>query len=362
MPDWKKSMQQTFEYYEVDPGTWKDKRLINNVKSCSISWDSEVETLGSASFEVTDNIGECYIRVYLITIQNGVTEKHPLGTFLVQTPSTSFDGKVQAISLDAYTPLIELKEKQPPIGFTVLKEDENKEPTNVLDAVYKNTRENLRAPVIKPEGNKKLEYDFVANTDDTWISYNTDLLKAIECEYSLDELGRVSFSPKQDAEALQPVCTFDDGNSSILYPDITINKDLYGIPNVVEVIYTSAKANVHVRAVNDDPSSPISTVSRGREIPYRITDPSVAVIQSPDAAEIQLQEYANQTLRDLSNLECSVSFSHGYYPVHVGDCVRLNYERAGLVGVKARIISQSIKCKSGMQVSTKAVFKNKLWG
>ena len=28
MPDWKKSMQQTFEYYIVDPGTWKDKDQI----------------------------------------------------------------------------------------------------------------------------------------------------------------------------------------------------------------------------------------------------------------------------------------------------------------------------------------------
>ena len=25
MPDWTKSMQQTFEYYVVDPNTWKDK-------------------------------------------------------------------------------------------------------------------------------------------------------------------------------------------------------------------------------------------------------------------------------------------------------------------------------------------------
>lgn len=28
MPDWKKSMQQTFEYYIVDPGTWKDKNRL----------------------------------------------------------------------------------------------------------------------------------------------------------------------------------------------------------------------------------------------------------------------------------------------------------------------------------------------
>ena len=115
MADWLASMQQTFEYYIVDPGTWKDTKRLDNVKSCSISRDSDSETLGSATIDVTDSLGECYIRVYLITIQNGIKEKHPLGTFLVQTPSSSFDGKIRSVSMDAYTPLLELKENPPPL-------------------------------------------------------------------------------------------------------------------------------------------------------------------------------------------------------------------------------------------------------
>ena len=122
MADWTKSMQQSFEYYIVDPGTWKDVELLNNVKSCSINRDSEAQTLGSATIDVTDSVGECYIRVYLITIQNGLKEKHPLGTFLVQTPSSSFNGKIRDVSMDAYTPLLELKENPPPIGYSIFKE------------------------------------------------------------------------------------------------------------------------------------------------------------------------------------------------------------------------------------------------
>ena len=111
MIDWLSSMQQSFEYYTVDPNTWMDNKKIENVKSCSISRDSEAETLGSATIDITESLGECYIRVYLVTIQNGITEKHPLGTYLVQSPSTSFDGRSTSISMDAYTPLIELKEE-----------------------------------------------------------------------------------------------------------------------------------------------------------------------------------------------------------------------------------------------------------
>lgn len=35
MVDWSASMQQSFEYYIVDPGTWKDTERIRTVKSCS---------------------------------------------------------------------------------------------------------------------------------------------------------------------------------------------------------------------------------------------------------------------------------------------------------------------------------------
>ena len=117
MPDWTKTMQQTFEYYTVDPGTWRDVRKLNCILNTSISRDSSVETLGSASITTSESIGECYIRVYLVTIQNGVMEKHPLGTFLVQSPSYNFDGKVNNITLDAYTPLLELKENPTPLGL-----------------------------------------------------------------------------------------------------------------------------------------------------------------------------------------------------------------------------------------------------
>ena len=110
MIDWSSSMQQTYEYYIVDPKTWKDDTKVSNIKSSSIERDSE--TLGSASFEMGDLIGECYIRVYLVAIQNGITYRYPLGTFLVETPSTKFDGKTHTISADAYTPLKELKENR----------------------------------------------------------------------------------------------------------------------------------------------------------------------------------------------------------------------------------------------------------
>ena len=352
MIDWLSSMQQTFEYYVVNPDTWKDEKLIDNVISCTINRDSEAETLGSATIDVSESLGECYIRVYLITIQNGVKEKHPLGTFLVQTPSSSFDGKIRDVSMDSYTPLLELKESPPPLGYYIAKDE------NIMDNAYRLVREHARAPVVKAECDTNLFNDFVSDTDDTWITFLIDLIANAKYTFSLDEMGRILFSPKQDTASLQPVWTYDDGNSSILYPDLEMDHDLYGIPNVVEVIYSSGNEHYYSRVVNDDPNSPISTISRGREIVYRETDPSVI----GDPTSDQIQEYAEKLLASLSTLEYTVTYSHGYCPVRIGDCVRLNYSRAGLNNVKAKVISQTIECEPGCKVTEKAVFTTKLWG
>ena len=351
MADWLSSMQQTFEYYIVDPKTWKDIELIDTVKSSTIQRDAEAETLGSATIDMTESVGESYIRIYLITIQNGLRERHPLGTFLVQTPSLNFNGRLQNISVDAYTPLIELKESPPPLGYSILKN------SNVMDFAYRLARERARAPVVKTECNTPLGMNFTASTDDTWLTFLSDLIANAKYNFALDEMGRILLSPYQDTASLQPVWTYNDDNSSILYPEISVDRDLYGIPNVVEVIHSNGAGYYFVRAVHDDPNSVTSTVSRGREIIHRVNNPDL--VGKP--TESQVKDYANQLLRELSVLEYTVTYTHGYCPVRLGDCVRLNYARAGITNIKAKVISQTIKCEPGCPVTEKAVFTTRLW-
>ena len=104
MIDWTSTMQQTFEYYVVDPGTWCDDKRLDNVRSCTITRDATADTLGSATIDADNMTGECYIRVYLVAIQNGVKYRFPLGTFLVQTPSSKYSGALRSVSMQAYTP------------------------------------------------------------------------------------------------------------------------------------------------------------------------------------------------------------------------------------------------------------------
>lgn len=351
MIDWTKSMQQTFEFYKVDPSTWKDSERIDTVTSCSISRDLEASTLGSATINCHESLEECYVRVYLKVNQNGVEQKVPLGTFLVQTPSVSFDGKVSSVSMDAYTPLIELKGTPPPIGYSLLKGE------TIMDVAAVLCREHMRAPVVEADNDEELRTNFVSNLDDTWLTFIADLVANADYTLGLDDMGQIIFEKNQDIGSLRPVWTYTDDNSSILYPDITNQRDLYGIPNVVEVVYSTNEGYMSSRVVNNDKNSPISVYNRGREVVYRDSNPNFGGIPT----QAQIDEYATQLLRNLSCLEHTITYSHSYCPVRIGDCVTLNYRRADLENVKAKVISQSINCETGCKVEETAVYTTKLW-
>lgn len=349
--NWHDSMQQSFEFYIVDPNTWKDKDLIENVESCSINRDSSSDTLGSASIDCDTLLTECYFRVYLLVIQHGHKFKEALGTYMIQTPSIGFDGKKKSSSIDAYTPLIELKDTAPSIGYSLMKN------TKIMPIVHSICRENMRAPVIEAESTKTLYDDFVSNPQDSWLTFIKDLAANAKFELDMDALGRLLFEPIKDIGSLQPVWVYEDNDISILYPDVTDERDFYGIPNAVEVVYSTDSGFLISRVVNDNPESPISTVNRGREVLYRDTNPSI----SGNPTQDYLDEYATQLLRNLSCLEHTISYKHGYCPVRVGDCVLINYERAGLKNIKVKVISQCIKCDTGCTVEEKAIYTENLW-
>ena len=351
MPDWTKSMQQTYEYYIVDPNSWKDTRMITTVQSCSITRDSTSDTRGSASFTIDESLGEVYIRVYLVTVQNGIRERFPLGTFLVQTNSPTYNGMVKSMACTAYTPLIELKENMPPLGYSCLKND------NVMDSAYRVAKDYGRAPVAKTTNSKTFFSDFVANPTENALSYLTNLLAYADYNLQLDEMGTIMFAPTQSLAALQPVWEFADDENSILQSSIAITDDIYGIPNVVEVVYSNSSDYYYARVVNDNPNSPVSTVNRGREIIYRETSPSL----TGNSTGPQIQEYAEAMLEALSTLSCTVSYTHGYCPVRVGDCVRIRCKQMGAEVIKAQVVSQTIECVPGCTVSETAAYTMNLW-
>lgn len=354
--DWTQPMKQTYEFYRVDSKTWQDAERVLDIDSCIITRDATVDTLGSGSFECINELEECYIRVYLIAEQNGRKHRICLGTLMVQTPEVSYDGKRTHLTMDGYTSLIELKNSMPPIGYAI------REGHDLMNRAFRNTLDHCQAPVIEPGYSKTLYSHFLANPDDTWFTFIKDLLANGESHFTVDEYGVISFALDEEINSATPVWVYCDDDKSILFQDIKDQRDLYNIPNVVEVVYSNGTSTFTGIARNDDENSITSTISRGREVVFRETNPNIPGDMTGDNAQQYIDAYAEKLLSNKSQLEHTITYRHGFCPaVKVGDGVIINYRAAGLINIKAKVISQNISCKTGCEVEETAVYMTNTW-
>lgn len=369
--DWTKSMQQTFEYYTVDPKTWYDDKQIMTVISSSHSHDITTDLKGNATLNTTEQMGENYIRTYMVCKQGRYTYRECLGTYLYMSSSDSFDGIKHNYTMTGYSPLVELQEALPPVGYfiygKVKKGDEAPLVTEeIRKAIVNNTRCEFTMNITIP---KPLLNNFVAGTGDNWLTVVNNLLTASsEAKYMLmvDEWGTVQLRNQLNAESMQPKFVFDDGNSSILLPTIDTNEDLFTIPNAVELIFTGNKLyGAHkVTVYNEDEASPVSVQKRGRVIKRRYSVTNIAVptgTVTEDIIHEVVESQAYTLLEALSTVSKAISFSHGYCGSKVGDCIIINYTRAGLENVKAVITTQKVNCTPGCQVDETALYTKKYW-
>lgn len=371
--DWTKSMQQTFEFYTVDPNTWYDDTKLENIISCDITHDLTSDKRGNASITISEPLPECYIRTYLVVTQAGFVHKICLGTYLYMTSSDSFDGMKHNITMTGYTPMVELEEKLPPLGFHIVGITNRKHSGDapmVTDAIkdivttYTRCEIENRTIIQKP-----LLNDFVAGTNDTFLAVINNILDASSLQQyilTVDEWGTIIVKDKPVLEDAIPTYIYTDDNSSILLPSLDTNDDIYGIPNVIEVLYTGDKRLPAIRVIvkNEDPTSIVSIQARGREIAKRYTITNIAAPAndySEAAVRAQVTDQAERLLEAASTIQKTISYSHGYCDVKVGDTVLINYERAGMINVRAKVVSQKISCKPGCQVDEQAVYTKKLW-
>lgn len=350
--DWSRSMSQTYDFYLVDTDTWMDLQRIDCVTKCTIDWDYSSNTVGSAKVTCTENFGEWYIRAYLIAKQDGVEYRRAMGTFLILTPEDNFDGKISSWDLDAYSPLIELTETYPPLGYCIPKN------TNVLQIASQLCSEHMRAPVITPDfGTDILYEDFVASPDETWLEFLSSLVAHANHKIMVDEYGQCVFMPIRRTGSLAPTMTYTTDNSSMLLPAVRQTRDLYSIPNKVDVIFSTSNKYLVSTAINDNPTSPTSVSARGRYIEIRETSPNL----SGNPTQSQLDKYAETLLKEASTLEYTVTYTHGYCDTAIGEGVMLRYPEVGLNGVKAKIILQSIDLVPGCLVQETAIYTSALY-
>lgn len=166
--------------------------------------------------------------------------------------------------------------------------------------------------------------------DTTKLQIVNDLLSTINY-FSLFTNGDGQFrgEPYVKPASRPTVYDFLDGDNCIYLPTLAKDVDVWSIPNKVIAISQgdgTTAGLVSEPAINDDPASPYSTVSRGRTITRSF--PGVEV-----ADQTTLDAYAERRLIELTTPTASVEIQHGFVPgVTFNRAVRFRREPAGIDG------------------------------
>ncbi|MEG0462126.1 hypothetical protein, partial [Gordonibacter sp.] len=162
-----------------------------------------------------------------------------------------------------------------------------------------------------------------------------------------DGYGSVILRPYANPVYCLPTVTLHDDNACIFRSGVVRERDLFDIPNVVAVTRTNASGDPLVAtAINDDPASAFSTVSRKRRI---VSKETVSDVEDQQA----LQAKADALLAAKTSVAEGFEIAHSYLPLDMGDVCDFIYRRAGIQHSDLVAVRQSMKLSPGMECTTR---------
>ena len=148
------------------------------------------------------------------------------------------------------------------------------------------------------------------------------LLNALNYQsLSFDEDGRAVICPYTSPADRVPEYTYADDEDSLIVPGVEQTYDLFSVPNKwILVVSDPDQTAIVGEHTNSDPSSPTSTVRRGRTI--------VDFRTGQDAADqATLTAQAERLAFEASQVFENISFDTGMMPIHSGnDVYTLEYD------------------------------------
>lgn len=328
---WSKGYTSAYYATIVDAKTWRDtKRLELTAGKISRSTD---ELMESADIDITENIGEQWIRIWLEAEQGGI-ETVPLFTGLISTPKRNIDGFRESYNADCYSVLKPIDDILTERGFYIPAE------VPAPSAAARLLRKGI-APVEVAGGTlPTLTEAIIAEDGETCLTMARRVLDAINWRIRIDGRGVIRIEPDADNVALM----IGSNNDDIMELSITDEQDWFSCPNVLRAI----SGDLTATARDDDPKSKLSTVSRGREIWAEEGSVTLSDTES-------LADYANRRLRELQSPARKVAYKRRYHPnVAVGSKLHINYPEINIDGDFC-VTSQSIELTYGCTTNEEAV-------
>ena len=287
----------------VDPATWRDVDTIDITGgTVTKTTDGKME---SADINMTQNIGEKVVRVYLNARQAGDGDRTAIFTGLLQTPGTDWDGVRESHKAACYSVLQPAADILLPRGWYAGKgANAAAVVADLLDVL---------APVKVSGDSPKLTQNIVAESKETCLTMAWKILNAIGWRLRISGDGTITICPLPT----EAVVRLDPNMQDIVELKVTDEQDLYSCPNVFRAI----SGDSSYTARDED-----AIEARGREIWAQ--DENVTLNDGES-----LKEYAKRRLKELQAVSRKVKYSRRFLSdVVAGDMVDLNFPGQNVSG------------------------------
>lgn len=327
--DWSKGYSASFYASFVDPVTWRDVERFE-IKGGSIS-RSDADLQESADLDCVDydQSRERWVRIWLDTKQGGASSHTALFTGLATSPDKDLHGFMSETKVELYSVLKPASDIYLQRGYYA--------PINTAGArVVADLLSVVPAPKEIAGDSPALQSAIIAEDGETRLTMAIKVLEAINWRITISGTGTIRIGPKPT----EPVVSFDALENDCIEPEISVSYDWFSCPNIFRAITDGVSAV----ARDDDPNSPFSVASRGREVWQEEDDCDLAENET-------LAEYAKRRLKEEQNLATMLDYDRRYHPdVGVGDLIRLHYPGQGIDGIY-EVTKQSITLGAGARTS-----------
>lgn len=335
--DWRGGFSAQYELKRVDPVSFNDMGSLDFISGTIDKTDTGL--MESADLQMTENPGECWVRVYLKARQEQSGARVPLFTGLASAPERTLDGVRITYEVECYSVLKPIEDILVARGYYA--------PAGADAAgLVADLLSVGPAPVVVDGDGPSLEEAIVAEDDQSVMDVVWMILNAIGWRLRIEGNGTIHVC----APSTEPVAIFDTEDNDVVEVSMTDSQDWFSVPNCIRV----TSGDRYVEIIDDDPESAVSTVARqatrGGNGQVWMND-SASSIGSNES----LGEYAMRILKANQSPARTIKYSRRFLPdVVVTDMVGLHLPGVGIDG-RFRITSQTIELGYGCRTSEEVV-------
>lgn len=327
---WKDGFTASYYITIIDALTWRDigRREITGGSINRAAGD----LMQSADLDMTESIGEAWVRIWLDADQDGVTHV-PLFTGITSAPTRDIYGRMNTYKVECYSVLKPADDILTERGYYI--------PADVPapQAAARLLRGPAPVQVDTVADYPRLTESIVAEDGETNLTLARKVVDAIGWRIRVDGYGIIHIEQTSDV----PVMTFDSFDNDVLELTLSDTSDWYSCPNVFRAVSGDLTA-----VARDDGDGPLSTATRGREIWAEESSVNLGTNES-------IAAYAYKRLKELQSPARTITYTRRFYPdITVGDIVRISYPEVGIDDT-FRISTQSFELAYGCRTSEEAV-------